>query len=166
MARTGKRAMAPSRNKTETVSVRLSPKYRYALDLLARMSQQSVGAAVEGLIRDRFGEALKSPSFEPLADANADQLARALKAADKTGVSATFALTWDPRESDRFINIATNAPGLLTEDEELIWRLIKEAPAYWKSGEIQREILRAHWEAIVRAARKGTPSLRHLTSKE
>lgn len=157
--------MARGYNKTSVITVRLSPKHRYALDVLARMQRQTVSTVIEGLIRKEVGAALTSLDGGPVKDKDADRFARALLAGN-TDAGSVLNMTWDPRECDRFVNIATYTPGLMTEDEELIWRLIRETPAFWKDGEVQREALRTQWDAVVRAARKGASSLRHLTNKE
>jgi hypothetical protein len=143
--------------------VRLSPKYRYGLDLIARLSGKTVSAVMEDLIRDRVGPALIDGT--PTDRLNAEYFARALSNKDLV-TGEVFVRTWDPRDCDRFINTALYVRRLMTEDEDLIWRMIEETPVFWRNDEIDRELVRVHWDAIQRAARKGAPSLRHLISKE
>ena len=148
-------------NKTATVTVRLSPKHRFALDLLARVKRQTVSAVIEELIRDRVGEALKAVGPKP--QSRPEKLARALL--DTGEVGELLLHVWDPREPDRFLNLAMTAPGLLTEEEELLWRLIQESSLHRK-GEPDRERLREHWPAVQRAASRGAASLDSIVDKE
>lgn len=159
-----RRVMARGYQKTSTITVRLSPKHRYALDLLARLGRQTVSATIETLIRDRFGAEQTAPREGPPDSGDADLFASAMRSGQKSA-GEVLSITWDPREADRFLNVASCAPGLLTEEEELTWRLIREAPALWKGRELDREQVRIHWDAILKAARRGAPSLRHLDSK-
>lgn len=163
--RKAKSTLTPGLNKSETISVRLSPKHRYAVELLARSDRIGVSAVIEALIRERFRSTFGPPQDMPPAERQAAKLAHALR----QGVSDAESLlqrTWDPRPSDRFVSIALLAPWLMTEEEELQWKLIKEAPTFWKGSEPRRDLIRTHWEAILRAAQKGSTSLSHLTVKE
>ena len=153
--------MARGYQKTSTITVRLSPKHRYALDLLARMERRTVSAMIEDLIRDKFGPERTAPRETAPDSGDADLFASAMRSGQKS-VGEVLAMTWDPREPDRFLNVASCAPTLLTEDEELTWRLIREAPTLWKGRELDRERVRTHWDAIQKAARTGAPSLRQL----
>lgn len=167
MARPAKsqRAMSPGFNKSETVTVRLSPKHRFAVELLARMQRQTVSAVIEGLIRERFGAALQNLGTPEPASLDAERLALALDG-DVRHVGDLLTAIWDPREPDRFANAATVAPGLLSEDEELLWRLIREAPQLWRKRDLDRKALRDNWAAILRAADRGAPSLELILTKE
>jgi hypothetical protein len=161
--RDGDRVMVRGPRKSSVITVRLSPRYRYALDLAARLTGRSAGAVIEDMIRKYIGAAqIDGDAPDEIA---AERLARALGGEDLT-IGEMFSITWDPRECDRVLNIATRVPRLLSDEHELVWRLIKEAPQFWSGKELHRERVRVHWDAIVRAARKGAPSLRHLTTKE
>jgi hypothetical protein len=157
------KSVTPARgfNKTATVTIRLSPKHRFALDLLARTKRQTVSSVIEELIRDRVGEALTA--IDPKPQGRPEKFAKALLGAGELGDLLLH--VWDPREPDRFVNLAMAAPGLLTEEEEFLWRLIQESPL-WRKGEPDRERLRQHWPAVQRAAARGAASLTPFIDKE
>ena len=131
-------------SRSETVTVRLEPKLRYLAELAARKQRRTLSSFIEWAIeatleRDTY-------SYD-----------------SATGpIGATWAEVvndlWDVDERDRFVLLARNMPSLLTHDEQVLWKLIKETPYVWKTHPtigpgIDFDRLRECWPVLNAVAR-------------
>src|SRR2546429_4626748 len=96
-------------NRSETVTIRLDPKLRYLTELAARKQRRTVSSFIEWAIESALG--------------------RIVLREDATGevtLGRQSEALWDIDEPDRFAKLAENYPELLTHDEQVLWKLIKE----------------------------------------
>lgn len=138
--------------RSETVTVRLDPKLRYLADLAARKQRRTLSSYIEWAIEDSLGRMnLHSFTDTSLADESVD--------------------LWDVDEADRFAKLALRHPDLLTHEEQVRWKLVRENGYLWKgryagidkerTWDIQEsnlilERLRLHWADFCAAADNGT----------
>jgi hypothetical protein len=137
-------------SRTETVTVRLDPKLRHLAELAARKQRRTLSSFVEWAIE----EILKTIH---LSEDEGENLA---------SMAATL---WDVDEPDRFAKLALLYPDMLTHDEQVLWKLIKENGYLWRGKRDQEgewtwsvrgekliiERLREYWEAFKRVAYEG-----------
>jgi len=94
------------RKKNETISLRLSPKLRYGLELLSRKQHRTVSSVVTWAIQELL---------------NSDDGLRK----DNQRVNMLEVL-WDVDYADRLVKIATHWPKLMTYEEERLVKTIKK----------------------------------------
>ena len=113
--------------RTQVVTVRLDPKLRYLAELAALKQRRTLSSYIEWAVQD-------SLSRVPLIEGTGfnDQSVTVQDEADKL---------WDVDEPDRFVKLAFNYPELLTHDEQIKWKLIRENGYLWR-GRMVRDI----WE--------------------
>jgi hypothetical protein len=135
-------------SRTEVVTVRLDPKLRYLADLAARKQRRTVSSFIEWAVEHGLDDVR-------LAD-------------DDHSVWSNSNSLWDVEEADRFIKLATRYPDLLTHEEQLLWKLLKENGYCWRGAydrhgdwtwntlekDVVIERVREHWETF-RAAASG-----------
>lgn len=109
---TEKRKGGGKLSRTETVTVRLDPKLRYLAELAARRQRRTVSSYIEWAIED----SLKHFSLDLNGNGALADEAEAL---------------WDVDEADRFVRLAFRHPDLLTHDEQILWKLIRENGLLW-----------------------------------
>jgi hypothetical protein len=104
-------------NRSETITVRLDPKLNYLCELAARAQRRTKSSFVEWAIDHALGAAwlpeVTGWNNEPMS---VQDLAKHL---------------WQVDEADRVMILALKAPALLTHDEQLIWRLVRENGSFW-----------------------------------
>ena len=108
----GKKGGGGKLSRSETVTVRLDPKLRFAAELAARKHRRTLSSFIEWAVE----ESVQSVCLDGLK-------ATAYDAID---------LVWDVDESDRFVRLALYYPNLLTHNEEVLWKLIRENGCLWK----------------------------------
>ncbi len=141
-------------SRSQTVTVRLDPKLRYLAELAARSQRRTVSSFVEWAIEVALNEVPLSEGATVAEDAN---------------------YLWDVDEPDRFAKLALAHPDMLTHDEQVLWKLIKENGYMWKgqyemmpggieewtwSVDITSLIignLRKHWDTFTAVARGELP---------
>ena len=146
-------------NKTQTVTLRLDPRLRYLTDLAARTQRRTTSAFIEWSIEQSMREIV-------LKFGDNDQRTLADEASK----------LWDVDEADRLAKLAMNYPGLLTHDEQVIWKLIIENDAFWDSGystkwdsmmmekKIKYRLIRELWDTL-KAVAKGNENIGELQSQ-
>lgn len=132
-------------SRSETVTVRLDPKLRYLAELAARKQRRTLSSYVEWAIED--------------------SLYRTVLREDHNGRSTTLAdevpNLWDVDDADRFAKLALHYPELLTHEEQVRWKLIRETVLLWSGfpGQPERELdfekLRRNWGLVTRALAEG-----------
>lgn len=135
--------------KSEIVTIRLEPKLRYLAEIAARKHRRSLSSYVEWAI-DQSLQSIVLEDSDP-----DDSSSRPVSIAD------VAARLWDVDEPDRFVRLALRYPDLLTHEEQIIWKLVREHGTLWKgyyetkSGEwtwevseksIVSERLREYWD--------------------
>lgn len=153
-------------NRSETVTVRLDPKLNYLCELAARAQRRTKSSFIEWAVADslrsvtlpevtEYGESLGE-----MRDVNLQEKASEL---------------WHVDEADRVAALALTAPALMTHDEQLVWRLIKENGLLWrgsfdwgdewswdlKKDSLVKDRLREHWDTFksVAAGEKDSAAL-------
>jgi hypothetical protein len=139
--------------RSETVSVRLDPKLRYLTDLGARLHRRTLSSFIEWAIED----SLKRLSFY-----QGDDSSRSSSIMDEAEE------LWDTDEPERLVKLALCHPSLLTHEEQIIWKLIRENGYLWRGNyspsskkwnwkvdlsNIIFERLREHWQEFLQVAR-------------
>lgn len=133
-------------SRSETVTVRLDPKLRYLAELAARKQRRTLSSFIEWAIENSLRTVIVYED-ERIRESIADQ---------------ELSL-WDVEEADRFARLALSHPELLTHDEQVLWKLIKENGHLWRGSyenpdgqwrwHVHRESfiferLREHWETF------------------
>jgi hypothetical protein len=131
-----------------TVGVRLDPKVRYLAELAARKQRRSLSSFIEWVVQESLGRLLLREGSLAHNDHG-------------TSIADAAAWLWDVDEADRFARLALRYPDLLTHDEQVTWKLIRENGRLWKGWhdkvtgewtwrtdekELIFERLREHWD--------------------
>ena len=139
--------------RSETVTVRLDPKLRYLAELAARKQRRTVSSFIEWAVEDSLGRLM-------LTDDSGFK-------ARETNLADEAAYLWDVDEADRFARLALRYPDMLTHDEQVRWKLIRENGYLWRGHEsgadekwtwtveersLVYERLREHWSKFVAVA--------------
>jgi len=136
-------------SRSETVTVRLGPKQRYLAELAARKQRRTLSSFIEWAIE------------EALSTVHLDQ---------NTSIADLSGQLWDVDEPDRFAKLAVKYEYLLTHEEQVLWKLIRENGFLWRGNyESNRkwtwkiepdslifDRLREHWPAFLGVARGET----------
>lgn len=145
--------------RSETVTVRLDPKLRYLAELAARKQRRTLSSFIEWAIQDSLDRVRIYEGNGYNGDVD-------------VYVGAEAAILWDVDDSDRFAKLAVRYPDLLTHEEQILWKLIKENGLLWRgswrgsNGEFQWKVeessliferLREHWEAFNKVASGESP---------
>jgi predicted transcriptional regulator len=144
--------------KSEVVTVRLDPKLKYLAELAARKHRRPLSSYIEWAVEQSLSRVWLEESFNGEGTSVAD--------AERTQH------LWDLDEPDRVVRLALNYPDLLTHEEQLVWRLVRENGAVWKGrysgapkewtwevkeGSMIWDRLREHWP-VFRAVASGSQS--------
>lgn len=145
----GARKRGGKLKRSEIVTIRLDPKLRHLTELAARNERRTLSSFIERAVAEALTRVV-------LTNAG--------------GVTTTIADAaeglWDVDEADRFVRLAFQFPALLTHDEQVLWKLIRENGAVWRGrydddgrwvwypgeDEIDWERLRATWPIFVAVA--------------
>lgn len=102
-------------SRSEITTVRLDPKLRYLAELAARKQRRTLSSFIEWAIEDTLNRfpMREGPSWLTTMGAEAEHL-------------------WDVEPADRFAKLALHYPELLTHDEQILWKLIKENGWLWR----------------------------------
>jgi len=114
--------LAVGSNKTSVVTVRLTPKEKFSLELLARKLHTNLAGAVMASVENMFRE---------------DVLGLLVQPADGRPPVTAIDAVWSPYEHERFAVLAETFPELLSDEETYAWRLVVEEPKYWKQVSVQ-----------------------------
>ncbi len=127
----------------EVLTVRLSPKMKFGLELLSRKQHRSLSAIVQHLLDRELRENLTVA--KDVEDDMRGWHVEHVRILD---------LVWDPYEEDRLVKLATHSPDLLDLDEELKWKVIQDDyKRYWHSaGKPNYKAIRDDWSDISKKA--------------
>lgn len=134
-------------SKSEIVSVRLTPKLRFALELHSRLRHRSMGQTIE-LALERLLDDTSEGSFVVGQDGQ---------------LRNVFKDVWSVFPFVRLIRLAIQYPDLLTEEEEVIWEVVQSDHRLvtWASGAFPAERVEArfdidaverYWDEVVASA--------------
>jgi predicted transcriptional regulator len=104
------------KRRSETVSVRLDPKLRYLAEIAARKQRRTLSSFIEWAIEDSL---------------NRVSLWEGANGAKRSVNDAANQL-WDVDDADRFTKLAFNFPDLMTHQEQVMWKLIRENGYFWE----------------------------------
>jgi predicted transcriptional regulator len=135
-------------SRSETVTVRLDPKLRYLAELAARKQRRTLSSFIEWALEDTL-----------------DRVVVVENGKITKSIAEEAAELWDIDDSDRFIRLALMHNDLLTHDEQVLWKLIRENGFLWK-GHYNNNVwtwrlsldtfiferLRDHWVDFVKVA--------------
>lgn len=104
-------------SRSETVTVRLDPKLRYLAELAARKQRRTLSSFVEWAVQDCLERERLSESW-----------------GDNPGVSIADEASqlWDVDDADRFAKLALHHPEMLTHEEQIRWKLVRENGYLWR----------------------------------
>jgi hypothetical protein len=127
-------------SRSETVTVRLDPKLRYLAALAARKHRRTLSSFIEWAIE------------ENLKHVHLDDKDGSPSLADQAGH------LWDVDEPDRFAKLALHYPHMLTHDEQVMWKLVREIGFFWRHQSdgswyvdeetLNSERLRQYWATL------------------
>lgn len=126
------------------MSVRFDPKLRYLAELAARKQRRTVSSFVEWAVEDALTRIALLNDLAP--------------GATDTTVASEADKLWDVDEADRFLKLALSYPHLLTHNEQVLWKLVRESGLYPaadpdQSGEgSDLGRLRDSWETLKKIA--------------
>lgn len=152
-------------SRSETVTVRLDPQLNYFCELAARAQRRTKSSFIEWAIAD----SLKRVSLPEVPDNQRDFDGGEPTIQDKK------AQLWQVDEPVRLVALALIAPALLTHEEQLIWKVVRENGYFWKGRydkqdrwswdineqSIIQDRLREHW-AIIQGVAIGDLSMDKL----
>ena len=128
--------------KGEMLTVRLSPKMRYGLELLSRRQHRTLSATVQNLLDREIRDKLRFDILQDGIPVNSEPLIN---------------LVWDPLEPDSLVKLAMHNKPLLEFDEELRWKVIEADKRYWRGEkEPNYEAIRKAWSTIVKKAEESS----------
>lgn len=114
------RPTGPRGAKSAALSLRLTPRTRFGLALLARVNRLSLGQVVEEALENAFyGE---GPGTLERRIGRSRERVRVLD------------VTWDERPWVRLGKLALMGPELLTAPELRLWETISQTSSYWRKG--------------------------------
>lgn len=108
-------------SRSETVTVRLDPKLRYFAELAARKHRRTLSSFIEWAVEDVVRRVNLHEGSEFSGETN-----------QSIGDEAGY--LWDVDEADRFAKLALHYPELLTHEEQVIWKIIKENGYFWRGS--------------------------------
>ena len=151
-ARTGR---GGTLSRSETVTVRLDPKLQYLAQLAARSHRRTLSSWIEWSIKTSIDQ-----EYLPASDATSEH--------HRLGDAAKF--LWDVDEAGRLAQLAFHYPSLLTFEEQLLWKLVRDNGYFWRgkrtgpTGEWQWTVkheslidyrLEEYWQVLCEVARTG-----------
>ncbi len=143
----------PRKNvRAETTSIRLDPRLRYFCELACIKQRRSLNSFIEYAIETTLNNVNIYEGGYNEAPVSISSVADQL---------------WDVDESDRFAKLALRYPELLSYDQQILWKLIREMPGMWRGHYDNRnewswkvveatlifERLREHWQILQEIAR-------------
>ena len=109
-------------SRSETVTVRLDPKLRYLAELASRKQRRTVSSFIEWAIEDSL-QRIIIHTRDPEVNGDCD-----ISIADHAWY------LWDVDDPDRFVKLASRYQELLTHDEQVLWKLIRENGWLWRGN--------------------------------
>ncbi len=126
-----------SNPKSVLLALRITPRMRYGLELLARQR----GASMSEVVSDAIERALGGRTAT----------LRAIPQGEHHPV-AVLDRVWSPVEHERVVRLAFAFPEMLDEREEELWGQLRRLPAVWKRGANRQRLTidDVDWVALAR----------------
>ena len=151
VAKLSRKSSGGKLNRSETVTVRLDPKLNYLCELAARAHRRTKSSYIEWAV----AESLNGVALPNSKSAGWAENIETIKDRSEE--------LWHVEEADRLVSLALISPELLTHDEQLVWRLVKENGLLWRGrydneGEwvwvvsrenLIRDRLRKYWDLFI-----------------
>lgn len=151
VAKLSRKSSGGKLNRSETVTVRLDPKLNYLCELAARAHRRTKSSYIEWAV----AESLNGVALPNSKSAGWAENIETIKDRSEE--------LWHVEEADRLVALALISPELLTHDEQLVWRLVKENGLLWRGrydneGEwvwvvsrenLIRDRLRNYWDLFI-----------------
>ena len=157
MAKAPKKIPSQPQSKTKVVGVRLDPRLRYLTELGARKQRRSISSFIEWAIEESLGSVTLEEGSK-----------------ESTTVADEASALWDVDDADRFAKLALRYPDLLTHEEQVLWKLVRENGYLWrgrcesgiwkwlvKESTLNFDRLRENW-SIFNAVAKGVEDFSKL----
>jgi hypothetical protein len=120
-------------SRSETVTVRLDPKLRYLAELASRKQRRTLSSFIEWAIED----SLSRVNIYEGNGYNGD---------NNISIAEQASFLWDVDDADRFVNLALKYDYLLTHEEQVLWKLIRENGYLWKGNYDKKNEGRWTWQ--------------------
>src|SRR2546429_5741595 len=108
-------------NRSETVTIRLDPKLRYLTELAARKQRRTVSSFIEWAIESALDRIILRESYDNYHGGTVEET-----------LGDQSETLWDIDDADRLAKLGLHYPELLTHDEQILWKLIRECGWLWK----------------------------------
>jgi hypothetical protein len=122
-------------NRSEIVQARLSPKIRWAAEILARKERRTVSSLIEGLIEKAAAHEIIEVYNHQRGFQNTLYYELPPTRTMQTTLQNFIEYAWSSREPERFVAFAMNFPELLTAEECGMWEFISRNPNFWEHYE-------------------------------
>ncbi|EIU1336828.1 TPA: hypothetical protein NJJ38_003517 [Pseudomonas aeruginosa] len=144
---------------TVSVSLRVDPAIKYAIDLAARIQKRTVTGVVEWSVEKALGEVTMPIDFMVEGDSGRPELPE-----PQSVIDAVKERLWSPDEAIRLVRLAFEYPSLLSFEESLIWESIRLSPPFWKFTprvltdaspwkNARLVVISQYWETLVKRVR-------------
>ena len=154
------RPTGPDGARSALLSVRLTPKLMFGLEMMSRLHRASIPDIVSRAIKDVFTSEFEGLWDYPKGSANgAEEEARAPR--------YLLEVLWADRPSDRFANIALHCAGLMSSADIRLWAFIYAQEKFWRPDcarteeNLLREVLAMEWTAL-----QGTHNVLEVSKKK
>lgn len=135
--------------KTEVLSIRIDPRVKYGLELLARLQRRSTTGVVEWAIQEAFGRELFDPGDND---------------GHPTKLDEELDRLWQINEIERLVALALRRPQLLTFEESRAWKVLKDTAAFWKHQRYP-DFDAFHWKDVLPQWDKLAPLLNEAVER-
>jgi hypothetical protein len=108
-----------NKRRSEVVTVRLDPRLKYLAEIAARKQRRTLSGYIEWAVEKSLAQVVLKEN---------DGFGHTISVSDAQNINNL----WDVDESERLIRLAFNFPELLTYEEQLIWRLIRDCGYLWR----------------------------------
>ena len=149
-------ADGPNKKKSEVVTVRLDPRLKYLAEIAARKQRRTLSGYIEWAVEQSLKQVLLHEGDGYNGNDN-------ITVAD----AQNNIVLWDVDEAERVTKLAFHFPELLSYEEQLIWRLVRDCGYVWKGSyknpdnewmwtidesKIVWDRLRDHWDTFKQVA--------------
>lgn len=149
--------------RSETVTVRLDPRLRYLAELAARKQRRTLSSYIEWAIEKSLADVVLSTRYS----------GESLEHEETTTLADQAGELWDVDPAERLARLAMIHESLLTHDEQVLWKQVKDSGLLakgwiptrteggaWTAGrpdwkwlkEVGFPLLRDHWENLCKVA--------------
>lgn len=120
MAKKTAKGSGGKQSRSEIIQARLSPKIRFAAELMARKERRTLSSMIEALVENAakdFELTITAPNSSGSLYVKLDFILEQL---------------WSSDEALRFVRLAFTFPQLLNAEEEVRWTCIRQTPYFWR----------------------------------